>query len=405
MRLKTPTIKIGMVKIGHKYPIAIQSMTNTETADTRATARQCIKLAEAGSEMVRLTVNNNEAAAAIPKIRETLNKKGFEKLPLIGDFHFNGHRLLTDNPDCAKLLDKYRINPGNIGYGKDHEKNFAQIMEIAYENGKPVRIGANFGSLDQELLKDMMDNNKKRIKKLPTREVLIDAMVKSTLDSAKFAQKLGIKKDKLVLSVKMSSVQDCIDANIKLASKMLEKDNMYAIHVGLTEAGGGIQGLVSSSAAMAILLNQGIGDTIRMSLTPLPTEERSKEVQACKTLLQSMEFRHFQPKVTSCPGCGRTDSTLFMELASQIDDYITGKMPEWSETRPDVSRMKVAVMGCVVNGPGESRHADIGISLPGKNEKTTAPVFIKGKQVKTLSGNDIAGQFIEILEKFVNDNY
>lgn len=409
MRLNTPTVIVGGVKIGGKNPIVIQSMTNTDTSDAKSTAKQIMELADAGSEIVRITVNTNLAAPKIPEIRKILDAKGYEKIPLIGDFHFNGHTLLQDFPQMAKTLDKYRINPGNVGYGDKHDYNFSKIIKIAIENDKPVRIGVNWGSLDQDLLTEMMNKNAKLIKPKSDKEVIINAMVESALRSAILAEKLGLPQNKIILSVKMSIVQDMIKAYELLAEKMLKNKHLYALHLGLTEAGVGMQGLVSSSAALAILLQQGIGDTIRISLTPTPTQPRTKEVEACKTLLQSMGFRHFKPQVTSCPGCGRTDSHFFQELAEEVNAHITKILPVWQKKYPKsadkIAELKIAVMGCVVNGPGESKHADIAISLPGRMEKPVAPVYIKGKFVKSLQGKKIPQQFIQLLEDYVEENF
>lgn len=378
MRLKTPTVKIRDVKIGGNHPIVIQSMTNTDTADAKATAKQCIELADAGSELVRITVNNEKAAKAVPEIRKILDKRGYKHLPLIGDFHYNGHELLTKFPKCAKTLDKYRINPGNVGYGKKHDENFVAIIKIAIKNNRPIRIGVNSGSLEN-----------------PT----IENMVKAALDSAKSAEKLGLKQNKIILSVKTSSVQDTIKAYELLAKKM--HSHPYALHLGLTEAGSSIQGIVSSSTALAILLQKGIGDTIRVSLTPALTQARTQEIDVCKALLQSLNLRHFRPQITSCPGCGRTDSAFFQKLTKEINDYIDKKMDEWIKKYPRITNLKIAIMGCVVNGLGESRHADIAISLPGKNEKPIAQVYIGGKFHKNLGGKDIPEQFIKILGTYL----
>ncbi|MCX6734528.1 MAG: flavodoxin-dependent (E)-4-hydroxy-3-methylbut-2-enyl-diphosphate synthase [Candidatus Peregrinibacteria bacterium] len=409
MRLNTPTVTVGAVKIGGKNPIVIQSMTNTDTSDAKATAKQIIELADAGSEIVRMTVNTNLAAPKVPEIRKILDAKGYEKIPLIGDFHFNGHTLLEDFPQMSKTLDKYRINPGNVGYGDKHDYNFSKIIKIAIENNKPVRIGVNWGSLDQDLLTEMMNKNSKLIKPKSDKEVIINAMVESALRSAVLAEKIGLPQNKIILSVKMSIVQDMIKAYELLAQRMSKNKHLYALHLGLTEAGVGMQGIVSSSASLAILLQQGIGDTIRISLTPTPTQPRTKEVEACKILLQSMGFRHFKPQVTSCPGCGRTDSHFFQELAGEVNSHITKILPIWQKKHPKsadkIAELKIAVMGCVVNGPGESKHADIAISLPGRMEKPVAPVYIKGKFVKSLQGKKIPQQFIQLLEDYVEENF
>ncbi len=396
---KKLTVKVGPIKIGGKNPIAIQSMTNTNTEDVEKTAAQCIELAKAGSEMVRVTVNTEKAAAAISKIRKILNKKGYEDLPLIGDFHFNGHLLLKNYPECAKILDKYRINPGNVGFGKNHDENFDEFIKIAIKNKKPVRIGVNSGSVDQELLAKLLTKNSKLKKSNSPDDVLIEAMVKSTIESAKTAEKLGLKQNQIVLSIKMSDVQNTVKAHELLVKKT--KKHPYIIHVGLTEAGSGDKGLISSSAALAILLQQGIGETIRISLTQEPGESRTKEVEACRLLLQSLGLRYFSPQVTSCPGCGRTSSTAFQKLAKQVTDNIQKKLPLWVKKYPNCRKLKIAVMGCVVNGPGESRHADIGISLPGNGEAPICPIYIKGKLYKNISGKDIGKQFIKILEELV----
>lgn len=401
--MKTPTVDIRGIKIGGGNPIVIQSMTDTDTADPKATAKQIIELADAGSELVRITVNTNLSAPKIPELRKILDDQGYENLPIIGDFHYNGHILLTEFPQTAQILDKYRINPGNVGYGDKHDYNMETIIKIAIENNKPIRIGVNWGSLDQELLTAMMEKNAKLIKPKSDREVIIETMVESALRSVELAEKIGLPQNKIVLSVKMSIVQDMIAAYELLAARM--ENHPYALHLGLTEAGSGMQGLVSSSAALGILLQQGIGDTIRISLTPTPGKPRSQEVQACKTLLQSMGYRHFKPQVTSCPGCGRTDSTFFQELAKEVNDHIEKKMAEWKENYPGVEELKIAVMGCVVNGPGESKYADIAISLPGKSEQKVAPVYIDGKFTESLKGNGIPEKFIKLLEKFIENKY
>jgi (E)-4-hydroxy-3-methylbut-2-enyl-diphosphate synthase len=361
--------------------VTIQSMTSTDTADVQKTAQQIIELADAGSEMVRMTVDNEDSAQAIPKIKKILEGKGYGDLPLIGDFHFNGHRLLNDFPDCAQTLDKYRINPGNVGYGKRHDENFETIIKIAIKNKKMIRIGGNSGSIDPELLKKMKGKK-------------IETLVKGVIDSAKYAEKLGLKQNKIFLSVKMSDLQNMVKAYRLLAKKT--KAHPYKIHLGLTEAGAGMQGVISSSAALAILLEEGIGDTIRISLTPEPNESRSKEVAAARILLQSLGLRHFRPQVTSCPGCGRTNSTLFRTIAQKVNDYI--------DKNRITTPIKIAVMGCVVNGPGESKGADIGISLPGKNEKNIAQVYIKGKLTKTLTGKNLDQQFLGILKPYLSEN-
>lgn len=397
-RRKSQKVTIGKLTIGSDSPIAIQSMTNTDTADVKATVRQIIELINAGSELVRITVNNEDAAKAVPKIKETLLTKGYDA-PLIGDFHYNGYILLTKFLACAEALDKYRINPGNVGSGKLHEYNFATMVEVALKYKKPVRIGVNWGSLDRELLTKMMEENGALKKPKSDQEVLIDALVESAVSSTQQAEKLGMPSNRIVLSVKTSDVQ-CV---IKAYQMIAEKTD-YALHLGLTEAGMGAKGLISSSTALAVLLQQGIGDTIRISLTPETGESRTKEVEACQLLLQSMGLRQFRPLVTSCPGCGRTENDLFQKLAKATNDYILKRMPAWKRKHAGIENLKVAVMGCVVNGPGEARHADISLGLPGKSEEPMATVFIKGKLFKTLRGVDIEKEFLEILEEFVNNS-
>lgn len=394
-RRKIPAVQIGSVLLGAGHPIVIQSMTDTPTANVEATLQQTIELAEAGSEMVRWTINDDDAAQAVPSIIKALRNQGYTT-PIIGDFHFNGHTLLKKYPETAKLLDKYRINPGNVGRRERHDENFTAIVKIAVDNGKAVRIGVNWGSLDQELLTDLMDKNAKLKNPKDARDITIDAMIQSALRSAQLALKTGLKKEKLVLSVKMSVLQDMVEAYERLA-----RECDFALHLGLTEAGSDVQGISASSAALAILLEQGIGDTIRVSLTPQPNVKRSREVEVCKNLLQAMGFRHFAPSVTSCPGCGRTTSNFFQYLAKDISEHIQEHMPAWKKEFPGVERLKIAVMGCVVNGPGESRHADIGISLPGASEKPIAPVYMDGKQFKTLKGGRIKEEFLEILEGYI----
>jgi len=398
-RRKTPTVSIGNLKLGSDFPIRIQSMTDTPTADIEATLTQTKELIAAGSELVRWTINDHEAAKGAAEAINRLRAEGITT-PIIGDFHFNGHILLAKNPQAAKLLDKYRINPGNVGRGKLHDDNFAQIVKIAIDNGKAVRIGVNWGSLDQDLLTELMDANAKSAKPRDFSDVTQEAMVQSALQSAGYALKLGLPKEKLVLSVKMSVLQDMVAVYQRLAS---ECD--FALHLGLTEAGADIKGAVSSAAALSILMQQGIGDTIRVSLTPQPNVPRSKEVEVCKEILQSMGFRYFAPSVTSCPGCGRTSSNYFQYLAQDINSHIKLKMPIWQKQYPGVEQMKIAVMGCVVNGPGESRHADIGISLPGASESPIAPVYMDGKEYKTLKGEHIKEEFIDILENYIKERY
>lgn len=391
--------------MGGGNPVVIQSMTNTDTADAAATAAQCIELADAGSEIVRITVNTNLAAAAVPKIREILNKKGYAHLPLVGDFHFNGHVLLTEFPECAAVLDKYRVNPGNLGKGEKHDENFAQILKIAKKNKKPIRIGVNWGSLDQELLTALMVQNGKRKNKKNSREVIIEAMVESGMKSAAFAESYGIKRNQIVLSCKMSLLPDMVAAYEALTRRMIKDEKVYALHLGLTEAGSDLQGIVSSSAALGILLNQGIGDTIRTSLTPTESAPRSREVEVCKYILQSLGLRQFRPQITSCPGCGRASNNLFLTLAGRLNKEIDSRMPKWKTQYPGIENFKIAVMGCVVNGPGESKHADIAISLPGKSEIEVAPVYLEGQYLKSLKGPKIIEQFLVILEDFVKRRY
>jgi (E)-4-hydroxy-3-methylbut-2-enyl-diphosphate synthase len=398
-RRKTPTVFIGPLSLGHDFPIRVQSMTDTPTADVEATLTQTRQLIAAGSELVRWTVNDHEAAVGAAEAIRRLRSEGIQT-PIIGDFHFNGHTLLSKNPQTAKLLDKYRINPGNVGRGRMHDDNFAQIVRIAVDNGKAVRIGVNWGSLDQELLTELMDANAKLSNPQDFSDVTREAMVQSALRSAEYALKLGLPKEKLILSVKMSVLQDMVAVYERLAA---ECD--FALHLGLTEAGADIKGAVSSAAALSILLQQGIGDTIRVSLTPQPGVPRSKEVEVCKELLQSMGFRYFAPSVTSCPGCGRTSSNYFQYLAQDINAHIKLKMPLWQKEFPGVEQMKIAVMGCVVNGPGESRHANIGISLPGASEHPIAPVYMDGKEYKTLKGDHIKEEFIDILESYIKERY
>ncbi len=399
-RRQTPTVMVGNVALGSDHPVRIQSMTNTPTADVTATAEQTIELIEAGSELVRWTINDDAAARAVPKIIKVLTNKGYGSTPIIGDFHFNGHTLLEKHPECAQALAKYRINPGNVGKGDRRDENFARIIKIAIENGKAVRIGVNWGSLDQELVTDLMNKNAELKDPKDFNEVMYDAMIQSALTSARHAEKLGLGKDQIVLSVKMSVLQDMVTAYLRLAQKC-----DYVLHLGLTEAGSATQGIASSSAALAILLQQGIGDTIRVSLTPQPNVPRLREVEICQHILQSMGLRYFQPSITSCPGCGRTSSDYFQYLAKDISEYVKQKMPAWKKEFPGIERLKIAVMGCVVNGPGESRHADIGISLPGASEQPTAPVYIDGKQTANLKGQTIKEEFIGILEGYIVRKY
>ncbi len=392
---KTPTVQIGNVFLGSNYPVVIQSMTDTPTADVEKTLAQVKELIDAGSEMVRLTINDDTAARVIPTIIKTLRDKGY-LTPIIGDFHFNGHTLLNKHTECARLLDKYRINPGNVGKGERHDENFSAIVKIAIEHNKAVRIGVNWGSLDQELLTDLMDKNARLKEPKEAKEVTYEAMIQSALTNARLAENLGLPKNKIVLSVKMSILQDMVTVYSRLA-----KECDYALHLGLTEAGGDVQGISSSSAALAILLEQGIGDTIRVSLTPEPNIPRSREVEVCKAILQAMGLRYFKPSVTSCPGCGRTSSNYFQYLAKDINEHIIRQMPVWKKQYKGVEKLKIAVMGCVVNGPGESRHADIGISLPGTSETPIAPVYADGQQLTTLKGDHIKEEFIGILENYI----
>jgi len=397
-RRQTVTATVGGVPVGSGHPIVVQSMTNTDTADVASTVRQVAALAGAGSELVRVTVNNDAAAAAVPAIVEGLDRIGVS-VPIIGDFHYNGHLLLTRYPACARVLAKYRINPGNVG-GKRHDENFRAIVEVALANEKPVRIGVNWGSLDQNLLTEMMDANARRADPRDARDVTMEAMVESALQSAALAEATGMAHDRIVLSAKVSGVQDLVDVYRMLAARC-----DYPLHLGLTEAGLGAKGIIASTAGLSILLQEGIGDTIRVSLTPAPGGDRTEEVQVAQQVLQSLGLRSFTPQVTSCPGCGRTTSTFFQEMAQQIQDYLREKMPVWRLERPGVEEMKVAVMGCVVNGPGESKHADIGISLPGTFEEPKAPVFVDGRLMVTLKGDGIVPEFLEILESYVASRY
>jgi (E)-4-hydroxy-3-methylbut-2-enyl-diphosphate synthase len=388
-----------VVTIGGDAPVRVQSMTNTDTQDAIATAIQVKELAVAGSELVRITVNTPEAAAQVPHIREQLDRMGID-VPLIGDFHYNGHRLLTDYPDCAQALSKYRINPGNVGKGDKHDRQFGQMIEAAMRWGKPVRIGVNWGSLDQELLAQLMDENSRRDEPWDARSVMYEALVTSAIDSARRAEEMGMDGNQVILSCKVSGVQDLISVYRELARRC-----DYALHLGLTEAGMGTKGTVASSVALGILLQEGIGDTIRVSLTPQPGESRTQEVVIASEILQALGLRSFVPSVTACPGCGRTTSTTFQELAKQIDDYLRAQMPAWREKYPGVEKMRVAVMGCIVNGPGESQHADIGISLPGTGEAPAAPVFIDGQKALTLRGDNIVNEFQQLVENYVEQRF
>jgi len=398
-RRKSVAVKIGKVTMGGDAPVVVQSMTNTDTADIESTVKQVKALAEAGSEIVRLTVNNEEAAAAVPHVREKLDKLGCD-VPLVGDFHYIGHKLLTEYPDCAKALAKYRINPGNVGFREKKDKQFGMMVEVAIKNDRPVRIGVNWGSLDQELLTEMMDLNVKSNAPKDTFEVMRETMIVSALQNAKAAEEIGLPRDKIVLSAKVSSVQDLVAVYTGLAARC-----DHALHLGLTEAGMGSKGIVASSAALGILLQRGIGDTIRVSLTPEPGGDRSKEVIVAQEILQTMGLRNFTPLVAACPGCGRTTSTVFQELAQDIQSYVRAKMPDWRKEYVGVETMNLAVMGCIVNGPGESKHANIGISLPGTGESPAAPVFIDGQKVMTLRGANIANEFKAILDKYIAEKY
>ncbi|MGQ0655772.1 MAG: flavodoxin-dependent (E)-4-hydroxy-3-methylbut-2-enyl-diphosphate synthase [Betaproteobacteria bacterium] len=392
-------VDVAGVAIGGGAPIVVQSMTNTDTEDVQATARQVEALAAAGSELVRITVNTPEAAAAVPHIRSRLDAIGC-RVPRVGDFHYNGHKLLTQYPQCAQALAKYRINPGNVGRGAKRDEQFATMIECALRYGKPVRIGVNWGSLDAELLARLMDENAKKTNPSNSEEVMREAVIRSALESAKCAEELGLPAERIVISCKMSQVQDLVAVYRSLAAR-----GDYALHLGLTEAGMGSKGIVASSAAMAILLQEGIGDTIRISLTPEPGGSRTREVQVAQELLQTMGLRAFAPMVTACPGCGRTTSTYFQELAQKIEGFLKEKMPAWRAQHPGVEEMRVAVMGCVVNGPGESKHADIGISLPGTNELPVAPVYVDGRKTVTLKGDRIAEEFQAIVERYVAQKY
>ena len=398
-RRETPSCWIGSVPIGSRHPIVVQSMTNTPTEDVEETAAQVKQLAQAGSQLVRVTVNTLQAAQAVPAIRKRLVDQGVQ-VPLIGDFHYNGHRLLAEVPGCAETLDKYRINPGNVGTSRTHDLNFKAMIQAALTHQKPIRIGVNWGSLDQNLLTSLMDENARKKEPLDFREVYREAMVRSALDSAVAAEEEGLPHDRIVLSVKTSVLQDLVAVYRSLASRC-----DYPLHLGLTEAGMGMKGTVASTAALAILLQEGIGDTIRVSLTPAPGGDRSEEVLVCQQILQSMGLRSFTPQVAACPGCGRTTSTFFQELAERIESELRAKMASWRTQYPGVEALNVAVMGCVVNGPGESKHADIGISLPGTGESPRAPVYVDGKLFTTLQGDHIADDFAKLLTEYVERRY
>ena len=398
-RRATTTVWVGDVPVGSAHPVVVQSMTNTDTADPDATALQVAALAHAGSELVRVTVNTDAAAAAVPELVRKLRDLGVG-VPVIGDFHYNGHQLLVEHPDMARALDKYRINPGNVGAKRHHDDNFQTIVRVAIEHGKPVRIGVNWGSLDQQLLAELMDENAGRAEPRPSREVMIDAMLASALRSAELAEATGLPHDRIILSAKVSGVADLVDVYRLLAARC-----DFPLHLGLTEAGMGTKGVVASSAALAILLSKGIGDTIRVSLTPEPGGDRAEEVRVAQQVLQSLGLRSFLPQVSSCPGCGRTTSTFFQQMAQQIQEHLRDRMPEWRAAYPGVEDMRVAVMGCVVNGPGESKHADIGISLPGTFEEPVAPVYVDGALRTTLRGEGLVVAFTRIVDDYVERRY
>jgi (E)-4-hydroxy-3-methylbut-2-enyl-diphosphate synthase len=398
-RKKTHSVNISGVRVGGGAPVVVQSMTNTDTADIASTVKQVADLARAGSELVRVTVNNDDAAKCVAPMVEELAAMGI-RVPIIGDFHYNGHQLLKKYPDCARALAKYRINPGNVSIGRKDDDNFRTMIEVAVENQKPVRIGVNWGSLDQQLLTKLMDSNATLVMPQPARDVMMEAMIVSALRSAELAEKYGLRKDQIILSAKVSGVQDLVDVY-----RALSKRCDYALHLGLTEAGMGAKGIVSSTAGLAILLQEGIGDTIRVSLTPAPNGDRTEEVFVGQQILQSMGIRSFFPQVTACPGCGRTTSTFFQEMAEQIQNYIRENMPIWKTKYDGVEEMKLAVMGCIVNGPGESKHANIGISLPGTFEDPKAPVFVDGRLMMTLKGDHIVEEFLDILNNYVESHY
>jgi (E)-4-hydroxy-3-methylbut-2-enyl-diphosphate synthase len=398
-RRETRQVAIGGVKVGGTAPVVVQSMTNTDTADVASTTKQVAELWRAGSELVRVTVNNAESAAAVPRIVEKLDMMGI-RVPIIGDFHYNGHTLLAGEPACAEALAKYRINPGNVGFGRKRDTQFAQLIEFAIRHGKPVRIGANWGSLDQSLAARLMDENHERAEPWDAGRVLREALIRSAIDSAEQAVAIGLPRERIVLSAKVSGVQELVAVYRDLAAR-----SDFALHLGLTEAGIGSKGIVASSAALAVLLQEGIGDTIRISLTPEPGASRTQEVIVAQELLQTMGLRAFTPMVTACPGCGRTTSGFFQELAGVVQNHVRAKMPEWKITRPGAENMTLAVMGCIVNGPGESRHANIGISLPGTGEAPAAPVFVDGEKAVTLRGENIAAEFVELIDAYVERTY
>ncbi len=399
VRRKSSRVLVGSVRVGGDAPVVVQSMTNTDTADVLGSARQVESLALAGSELVRVTVNNEDAARAVPKIADLVERRGI-RVPIIGDFHYNGHILLKKYPECARALAKYRINPGNVSVGRKDDDNFRTMIEVAVQNQKPVRIGVNWGSLDQQLLTRMMDENNRLPEPKDARDVTMEAMVVSALNSAAMAEKYGLLSDQIILSAKFSGVQDLIEVYRNLAARC-----DYPLHLGLTEAGMGVKGIVASTAGLSVLLQEGIGDTIRVSLTPAPNGDRTEEVLVAQQILQSLGIRSFNPQVTACPGCGRTTSTFFQEMAEQIQSYLRQQMPIWKDRYQGVEEMKVAVMGCVVNGPGESKHANIGISLPGTFEEPKAPVFVDGRLLTTLRGEGIVAEFIEILNNYVDSHY
>ncbi|NNK31595.1 MAG: flavodoxin-dependent (E)-4-hydroxy-3-methylbut-2-enyl-diphosphate synthase [Xanthomonadales bacterium] len=398
-RRATPTVRVGTVAVGSRHPIVVQSMTNTDTADARATAQQVAELWRAGSELVRITVNTPEAAAAVPEIQRRLDMMSCE-VPLIGDFHYNGHQLLQQVPECAAILAKYRINPGNVGFGRKRDDQFATIVELAIEHDKPVRIGVNWGSLDASLLARLMDENAAKSRPEDAAVVMREALIRSAIESAEQAEGVGLAHDRIILSCKVSDVQDLIRVYRDLAARC-----DYPLHLGLTEAGMGSKGIVSSTAAMAVLLQEGIGDTVRISLTPEPDQPRTDEVIVAQELLQSMGLRAFSPMVTACPGCGRTTSTFFQSLAKDVQEFVRARMPEWKLQYEGVENLSLAVMGCVVNGPGESRHADIGISLPGTGEAPVAPVFVDGEKRVTLRGDGLTREFLDLIEEYVQTRY
>jgi len=398
-RRECVAVNVGHVTVGGGHPIVVQSMTNTDTEDAQATAAQIIQLAKAGSELVRITVNTEKAAEQVPHIRDLVRAANF-KTPIVGDFHYNGHRLLTKYPECAEALDKYRINPGNVGFGEKRDTQFAWMIEVALKHNKPVRIGVNWGSLDQDLATRLMDENAKLAQPKSASDITREALVLSALLSAKLAEELGMARNKIILSCKVSGVQDTIAVHRELAKRC-----DYAIHLGLTEAGMGSKGIVATAAGLSVLLQEGIGDTIRASLTPEPGGDRTKEVIVCQEILQTMGFRSFAPMVSACPGCGRTTSTYFQELAAKVQNYVRDRMLVWRDQYEGVEAMKLAVMGCVVNGPGESKHANIGISLPGSGEAPVAPVFADGRKVATLRGEKIAEEFQVLVEEYVQNKY